>query len=656
LEAAFTEAKRLFLADDLAHANILIDGFAHKLAATCNVLIHGDRAVKPAASVIVVSHRMSEIVPAAIQAIAAQCSGPQWEVILVDNGNAELFDIGKRSLSAFVGVTPSFPLGCSGGRNAGAAHATSEIILFLDDDGIMEPGCANSLVSCLTETGAVAVRGKVLPLTTRSSPHYDLGAERIPSFIDCEGVSAWRRDAFLESGGFHPLLAGHEGIELCARLWRHHGPLAFVYEPSAVLRHDYASSSAATVDKIKSYARNRALVEFGGEAPFDVHRGIQEIADNGRQLYFSISALRSPPPTGGAPVSIITTARNARAFVEDYSAGWKRQTQADFQLVYVDDGSDDGTAEAIRTLWAGDGRLTLVERPGRGRGAALNTALKAARHDICIIADADDIPIPSRIARTADFFTSNPSDDFVSFVVFTEVNMFRIGPPSPMISDMSFRSLFDMPAAFPTFAFRKHRFAEPFDEVLQGGVDCDWLRRNMAAAAVAGKLVPYPLVYYRRHSGQITARHNASQRQVRSKLIEFSFSRLLGPLGEEDRRFVQILIDTRKAAFSERRRLGEWVMQVIRANDRLNIYPKDLFSRTIVERFDQVKIPPVVANELQSLRQDAERHIETGNYATARKLLRKALRLRDDPAISARLLAANRFAIVRALARWHFRG
>lgn len=645
-----TQAQSASEAGEFAKANDLLSGFSTKVAAACEIVVHGERPAAPAASVIVVGHQENDKLPSAIDAIAQQCPGERWEVILVDNGNSMLFDVGRRMLPDFVGVKAPFPLGCSAGRNAGAAHAAGDVVLFLDDDGIMEHGCADALLSCMAETGAVAVRGRVLPITSRSSLHYDLGDERIPSFIDCEGVSAWVRDTFLEADGFHPLLTGHEGVELCARLWRRHGPLAFVYEPSAVLRHDFAPHGGAIAEKARRFARNKALAEAGGASPFEIHKKIQDLASTGKQLDAAIQALRTPAPSAGVPVSIITTARNARPFVDDYSAGWRRQTQQDFQLIYVDDGSDDGTADAIRKQWSGDDRLSLIEQPSRGRGAALNTALAAARHDICLIADADDIAIPSRIARTVDFFSSNAGSDCVSFVVFTEANLFRVGPPSLLVDDLGFRSLFDMPAAFPAFAFRKHRFPEAFDVELKGGVDCDWLRRNMAAADVRGKLVPYPVVYYRRHRGQITASHNPSQRAARADLLDFSYSRLAGPLSDEEKRFVTILTGGRTATPSERRKLAGWVMRLIRENDRRALYPAGPFRQALLDRVDWVRPTPEIDNA-RLLREDAERHISAGEYKKARRALRQVLQMGDDPEIRARLLAANRFGIVRALAR-----
>ena len=59
------------------------------------------------------------------------------------------------------------------------------------------------------------------------------------------------------------------------------------------------------------------------------------------------------------------------------------------EIVVVDDGSKDGTRDALQTLDGKDNVRVLLHERNQGKGAAVMTGLKAAQGDVLLIQDAD---------------------------------------------------------------------------------------------------------------------------------------------------------------------------------------------------------------------------------------------------------------------------
>jgi glycosyltransferase involved in cell wall biosynthesis len=98
--------------------------------------------------------------------------------------------------------------------------------------------------------------------------------------------------------------------------------------------------------------------------------------------------------------SIIMAAHNAADFIQAAIASALAQTERDFELIVVDDGSTDHTANVVRATAAEDGRVQLLQhKAARGPAAARNTALDRARGDWIAILDSDDAFAPDRLER-----------------------------------------------------------------------------------------------------------------------------------------------------------------------------------------------------------------------------------------------------------------
>src|ERR1044071_715306 len=86
--------------------------------------------------------------------------------------------------------------------------------------------------------------------------------------------------------------------------------------------------------------------------------------------------------------SLIIPTRNKCLFLARTLASLSRQSEMRFEVVVVDDGSDDDTRDVARRF-ASDLDLRYIRRAHKGRAAARNAAVHAARGDLLIFCDDD---------------------------------------------------------------------------------------------------------------------------------------------------------------------------------------------------------------------------------------------------------------------------
>ena len=102
-------------------------------------------------------------------------------------------------------------------------------------------------------------------------------------------------------------------------------------------------------------------------------------------------------------VSIITPCYNGERYIAETIESVLGQTYADWELIIVDDGSRDRTAEIAAEYAARDQRIQLFRQTNAGTAAARNNGMRIARGRYIALLDADDVWDRDFLARQLSF-------------------------------------------------------------------------------------------------------------------------------------------------------------------------------------------------------------------------------------------------------------
>jgi glycosyltransferase involved in cell wall biosynthesis len=210
-------------------------------------------------------------------------------------------------------------------------------------------------------------------------------------------------------------------------------------------------------------------------------------------------------------VSILMPVFNGAAHLREAVGSVLAQSFSDWELLVVDDGSSDGSAEVAEGV--ADSRVRIL-RNGENLGLVptLNVGLAEARGEFVARCDADDLCAPNRLAEQVAFARGNPAVPLIGSDagLVTEGGRFagrwRTGGMADLVRwEMNFRTPFAHSSAF----FRRKVVVEGFGGYRErrASEDLDlWSRVGREFPVVT---LRKPLVKYRLHGRSIMAAANA---------------------------------------------------------------------------------------------------------------------------------------------------
>lgn len=106
-------------------------------------------------------------------------------------------------------------------------------------------------------------------------------------------------------------------------------------------------------------------------------------------------------------VSVLIDTYNHESFIADAidSALAQDFPAGDMEILVVDDGSTDRTAEIVRKFAP---RVRLLQKPNGGQASAMNVGLAETKGQLIAFLDGDDLWLPNKLSRVAAEFQSHP--------------------------------------------------------------------------------------------------------------------------------------------------------------------------------------------------------------------------------------------------------
>jgi glycosyltransferase involved in cell wall biosynthesis len=121
-----------------------------------------------------------------------------------------------------------------------------------------------------------------------------------------------------------------------------------------------------------------------------------------------------------ALVSVIIPTHNREDFITECVESVLKQTFQDFELIVVDDGSNDSAVEKLKPYFS---KLIYLKQANKGPSSARNTGIRVSNGTWICFLDSDDLWRPKKLEKQIEYFQSNSE----AKICYTEEIWYRKG-------------------------------------------------------------------------------------------------------------------------------------------------------------------------------------------------------------------------------------
>jgi glycosyltransferase involved in cell wall biosynthesis len=471
---------------------------------------------KPKVSVIIPCYNYGHYVEEAVSSVLRQ-TYKNFEIIIVNDGSTDFTkDILKKYEDhPMITVVNQENQGVATARNTAIKRSAGEFIMTLDADDLIDEEMLAATVPLLdanTKLGFIytawmffgELERPILPID-----YHLMVLTYHSNYITC--CTLFRKKAWEEAGGYNPnTVYGYEDWDLWLSMAEKEWYGELLPEPLFLYR-DHRQSRRDITDRNEEKAVDRIIKNHPElyNAPITEQEYFEFREMILKEKRFPLENMAMPnfyfkmirnvqfsDPDRKPNVSIVIPCYNYANYVDEAIGSALGQLYRDFEVIVVNDGSTDGTKEALEK-YQDNPRVTVINQKNQGLAASRNNGIRKARGEYILPLDADDMMHEVMLESTVPVLENNPNLG----VVTTDILWFgdekkRIAP-----LEYDFNRLKTENHLNYCSLFRKKAWEDAGGyntNMVYGSEDWDfWI--SMGEKGWYGKVVHKPLFFYRKH-------------------------------------------------------------------------------------------------------------------------------------------------------------
>mgnify|MGYP001256366857 CR=1 FL=1 len=400
-------------------------------------------------SIIIPLYNSVEYTRKCLASLEATLKPEQFELIMVDNNSTDdTVDLLSSLPSTVKIIRNSENLGFARACNQGARVASGNYLLFLNNDTEAKPGWLEPLLECVERDHAIGAVGSKLLFSDGTIQHagvlivedHKLNDLLLAKHVfhgqtaDMEQANIQReykaltaacllvrREAFEEVEGFdEEYWNGYEDIDLCFKLsesqWR------LIYQPASQLLHHESKSGSERFKKVDHNIR-RLHDKWLGKVTPDIivaedgtARWVADCKTPQTKATVALSTCQTQDSTRyhRGLTSIVILTCNQLGFTKDCLESIQRYTPEQHELIFVDNGSTDGTVSWLKSQAGKASNIHIVENnQNLGFATGCNQGIEAARGEFIMLLNNDVIVTEGWLGGMLDCLKRQPSAGIV---------------------------------------------------------------------------------------------------------------------------------------------------------------------------------------------------------------------------------------------------